>query len=1104
MVQCLGCGDLRETAAPSCARCGAGLASLCAACGAGNPALAKFCGGCGGHLQPLADAASRLPREKAERRQMTVLFADLVGSTQLARALDPEDWHRLVHEVHSQFGEVVAAHHGHVAQYLGDGLLAYFGYPAAAQDDARLAVMAGLALVRQAAAIEASSGHAVRVRVGIHTGPVVVGQIGSAQRREHLALGETPNLAARIQDLAPSNSVVVSRETHHLVDAFFRSTSLGTVVPKGFSEAVELHRILEESGVKTRLEAASVAGLTPLVGREAELKIMAEAWDLAPAKERPVLLLLGDPGLGKSRLIHVLREQLEPRRVSILELRCSEHGRNSPFHPLIEALQRRVGPNQGDDLCAKLDQVLGPAGLSERQIALVRSLLGVPLPAAHALPPQLLHAGLVEALSAWIAGTATKGPTLFIAEDLHWADPSTLGLLAALVKSPPPGCALMVLSARPEFQAGWAGDEHVQRVALGRLDARDTRRLISLVAGGKLLPGDLPEKIASRADGIPLFLEEMTKSVLESGVLRETERGYELDKPVPDGSIPTTLHDSLMGRLDQLGNDKVLVQLAAVLGREFSVGLLESVWRRMISLPDIDVRRGLERIVAAQIISRISDAEPLYQFKHSLVQEAAYQSLLRSARRNYHLHTAGALRDEFTAQAELRPELIAFHYSAAQMDEPAAEFWTKAGQRSIANAAYVEAINQFGAALDHVGRLPPSAQRSRREIELRASLGVALLTTRGYAAHEVGEMYSRAALLCKEIGSELPLRVLYGVWAVNLVRGDVASVELMLPDLQRFSQSKGDSTLSLAAHAALGTWAFWRGDYARVKEHYAATCRFYDADQAKTKHEQLFREHGFEGLLYPHLYFAWSQGIVGDVEGAFRTWQGAAALGESIADPYVTVGVLAFGAAMNHDLGDLDLAHKLASRLHDLATEKGFLFWLAIAQVVIGHAMAAGDSAIAGIEKIEQGLTLFRNIGAKTPYAYYSSYLGEAYLAAGRSAQAIEVLEGALGMARTNVDRNYEPEILRLLGEARHGLDEVDAARSNFLGALDLARAQGARLFELRTATSLARLLRSQGDGQGANALLGGVRETFGAATEVAPVRIADKLLLELNQRSRM
>jgi class 3 adenylate cyclase/tetratricopeptide (TPR) repeat protein len=1048
-----------------------------------------------------ADATSQLPRERAEHRQMTVLFSDLVGSTQLARAMDPEDWHRLVHEVHSQFGDVVAAHHGHVAQYLGDGLLAYFGYPVAAQDDPRRAVIAGLALVRQAASIEKSSGHALRVRVGIHTGPVVVGHVGSVGRREQLALGETPNLAARIQELAPPNGVVVSRETHHLVEGFFLSTSLGAPVPKGFSEPIALYKILEESGVQTRLEAASVSGLTPLVGREAEMKVMAEAWDLAPAKERPVVLLLGDPGLGKSRLIHVLRERLEARRVSVLELRCSEYGANSAFHPLIETLHRKAGLRQGDssdDLCAKLDRVLSPAGLSDQQMALVRSLFGVPVPAVHALPPQLLHAALVEALSAFIAGTAMKGPTLFVAEDLHWADPSTLGLLAALVKRPPPGCALIVLSARPGFQADWAGEEHVQRLALARLDARETRQLISLVAGGKLLPGNLPEKIASRADGIPLFLEEMTKSILESGVLRETASGYELERPVPDSTIPTTLHDSLTGRLDQLGKDKLLVQLAAVLGREFSIGLLESVWRRMISLPEIDVKRGLDRIAAAQIISRVSDSESLYQFKHSLVQEAAYHSLLRGVRRNYHLHTAGVLRDEFSAQAELRPELIAYHYAAAQMDDLAAEFWTKAGQRSIANAAYVEAISQFDAAIEHVGKLMPSAQRSRREIELRASLGVALLTTRGYAAPEVHETYSRAALLCKELGAELPLRVLYGVWAVNLVRGDVASVQLMLPELERFSQSTKDSTLSLAAHAALGTWAFWRGDYARVQEHYVATCRFYDDDQAKTKHELLLREHGFEGLLYPHLYFAWSRGIVGDVEGAFRAWQRAVSLGKSIGDPYVTVGVLAFGAAMHHDLGDVHLAHELAGRLTELATEKGFLFWLAIAQVVSGHAMVGGGNAAAGIEKIDQGLTLFRNIGAKTPYSYYASYLGEAYIATGRRGQAIEVLESALDMARTNVDRNYEPEILRLLGEARHSLGAVDAARSDLRDALDLAHGQGAKLFELRAATSLARLLRSEGDAPGANELLYGVRRSFVAGKELAPVRIADDLLLEL------
>ena len=855
MVLCLGCGAPNAPPVSVCQWCGAGLATVCPSCGAGNPALAKFCGGCGGAFEPGPESLAPISREKAERRQITVLFCDLVGSTQLARAMDPEDWHQLLNEVHSQFGEVVAEHHGHVAQYLGDGLLAYFGYPTAAQDDPRRAVTAGLALLRQAASLEASTHRNIRIRVGIHTGPVVVGHVGS-RRQESLALGETPNLAARLQEHAPPNCVVVSAETHRLVEGFFLSEALGSLVPKGFSDPVSLYRVVEESGVTTRLEAASAAGLTPLVGREMEAKAIEHSWNLAKARQGPVMLLLGDAGIGKSRLIHELKERLAPHDVSCLELRCSEHARNSAFHRLIEGLQRLAGVRAGestDQITSKLDRLLGPLGLSQEQIALIRSLLGVPLPSPYSVPTQSLRAALVEAFSAWISGTGESGPTLFVVEDLHWADPSTLELLSALMKRRSPGAVLTVLSARPEFQAEWTTDEHVQTLVPRRLDAQDTMRLITFVAGGEFLPKELVEQLATRADGIPLFLEEMTKAILESGLLRKTDDGYKLDGPIRNSTIPTTLHDSLMGRLDQLGPYKAIVQVASVLGKEFSLRLFESVWRRSPSPADIDVKRGLERVVAAQLISRGREFESdtVYQFKHSLVQEAAYHSLLRSARRNYHLQTAGALRDEFTAQAELQPELVAYHYAAAQMDEQAADFWFKAGQRSIGSSAYLEAISQFSAAVDHLGTLPRSAQRLRREIENRASLGVALLTTRGYAAPEVHETFSLAALLCKELGAELPFRVLYGVWGVNLVRGDLTSVQHMVPTFKRVAQEETDSLSSLAAHAALGTWAFWRGDYAGLREHCAAASRLLDASRARRSTNSCFATTGSRGCSTP-------------------------------------------------------------------------------------------------------------------------------------------------------------------------------------------------------------------------------------------------------------
>jgi class 3 adenylate cyclase/tetratricopeptide (TPR) repeat protein len=1100
MVQCLGCGAQIVASVSKCERCGAGLGSICAHCGTGNPALARFCNGCGERLEPAPDSISRLSREKAERRQMTVLFCDLVGSTQLARSMDPEDWHHLVNEIHSQLGGLVAKYHGHIAQYLGDGLLAYFGYPAAAQDDARRAVTAALALVRKATEIGAATKKSVRVRVGIHTGPVVIGAIGSPGHQESLAIGETPNLAARIQDMAPPNGVVVSRETHHLTKAFFVSKALGDAfVLKGFSEPVALHLILEESGVRTRLEAASAGGLTPLVGRRGESESLLDAWDAALAGHNPIVLLRGDAGIGKSRLIHALKERLAPQGAAVLELRCSEHGRHSPFHPLIEGLQWRGGLRHGDSstkIASTLDRLLRPAGLSDGQIALVGHLFGLPIRLSYASPPLALHPALIEALSVWILGAGDKGPALFVVEDVHWADPSTLELLASLAKRPPAGKLLTVLSARPEIATDWAAGERVRMLTVGRLDHQDTRQLVAQVAGGKPLPTSLVERLAERADGIPLFLEEMTKSILESGILRETETDFELDEPMRDSSIPMTLHDSLMARLDQLGVDKAVVQVAAVLGREFTLRQLAAVWHRLSLLPSIDLSAGLERIAEAELFTRMDGSETAYQFKHSLLQEAAYHSLLRSALREYHLESARTLRDDFAAQVELQPEIVARHFTAAQAPDEAADYWAKAGDRSSASASYTEAIGHYQAALEQLSLMASSPSRSRRELDVRVSLGVVLIATRGYAAREVEENYSSAAELCKELGTELPLRVIYGVWVVHFVRGDRARVASMAPTFEALAEDPPNPVAALMAHSALGTLAFWRGEYSKLAAHHAAASALYDARRPEMDHRSLMADHSFDGILNAHLYFAWSLALTGNVEEALKTWQTAATLSDELADPFLIAEALAFGAALHHDIGELQRAGELADRAAQVSAEKGLIFWLAIATIVGGRAAVTRGDPESGLRKIIEGLTMFSVVGVNTPRSYYLCYAAEAYLAMHRPAEAVQALNEALGMTRSNVDRNFEAEILRLLGEAQLAQGDTATARETILQAIDLAQSQGARLIELRAATTLARATSTPGQADQARRLLQDVRSAFGPSADLAPLRRADELLV--------
>jgi class 3 adenylate cyclase/tetratricopeptide (TPR) repeat protein len=1006
------------------------------------------------------------------------MFCDLVGSSALAQRLGPEDWHRVLNRIHTRCGEIIVHRHGHVAQYLGDGLLAYFGYPVAAEDAPRQAVAAGIELTREVALMGAETGTTLSMRIGIHTGTVVVGNVGARAHQESLALGTTPNVAARVQELASPGAVVLTSETRRLVEGYFEMGELGDFQLKGFTEPVQLHRAIKAKGPTSRLEAATAAGLTPLVGRRAESAVMEEAWEAAMAGAAPVIHLVGEPGIGKSRQIHALRTHLG-ERVPVMELRSSEHARTTAFSSILDCLQRHTGIWHGDRAGAIKDSIarqFAPLGLSGHHVATVASLLGVPIEPPIDLPASQHRGALLEALTSWIMGTEASDPRVVIAEDLHWADPSTLEVLSTVLERTAGRRLLMVFSSRPVFSAPWVSSR-IKTLALGRLDANDARTVIARVAGERALPLEIVEPLVARAEGIPLFLEEMTRATIESGLLRQTSAGYVLEDSDADRMIPATLHDSLMGRLDQLGSSKPLVQLAAVLGREFSYSLFEAVWRRIPSAPSADLAKGLERVVRAQLLAQDDSSQGTYSFRHSLLQDAAYQSLLRSTQREYHLHTANALVEESPARAEAEPEVIAYHFSAARQSDKAVEYWSKAGDRSTAASAYAEAISHFGGALEHLARLPEQQTRLRRELDLRTRLGVALITTRGYTAKEVEENYTRASELCAELGDETPYRVLYGVWVVILIRGDLASTQRMVTFLERSLEQRNDAESAVIGNAMLGAWSFFRGDYPSAVRHNATAMKHYDLENPKEQHGALVLKHGFEGMLWPALFLSLCQAAKGDAEAARRSLREAGEIGQRIGDPYLTCGVLAFGALMNHELGEMSAAAEMSAKALELANEKGYVYWVAIATIILGSCKIAENPSSDSIGTIREGLNLLKTIGDRSIYIHYMSYLANAHVRCGQLDEAEAILQDALTLARTRIARFCEPELLRLLGEVRASRGDVNGARDLFLSALELSRSSGAHLYELRVAYSLARAL--GGGYQDSAAMLGRARSKF-------------------------
>jgi class 3 adenylate cyclase len=596
------------------------------------------------------------------------MFCDLVGSTSLSEQLDPEEYREVVRAYQETCDAVIQRYDGRLAQYLGDGILVYFGYPAAHEDDAQRAVRTGSEILtglqflnaQLPPALQACLPHPIQVRLGVHTGPVVVGEIGGGERQEMLALGETPNVAARLQGIAEPNTVVVSASTQRLLLGLFDCQDLGRQELRGISVLLQVYRVLSESRAQSRLEVEISAGkLTPLVGPANEVGLVLERWTAAQAGDGQVVLASGEPGIGKSRLVQEVKERLVQQHALCLEFRCSPYAQNSAFAPVLTHLQRLLQFERDDlpqDKLAKLQQTLTRYLFPQPDtLSLLAGLLSLPHPEsapALTLSPQKQKQKTQEALVAWLVEEAERRPVYCVWEDLHWADPSTLELLSLLLDQVPTVRMLVLLTARPEFVPPWSSRTHMIPLFLARLPRTQAREMIEKVTGGKPLPAEVQQQIVSKTDGVPLFVEELTKMVLESGIVREQDGDYTLTGPLPPLAIPTTLHDSLMARLDRLATAREVAQMGATLGREFSYELLQAV----SPMEESSLRQALAKLVEAEVLyQRGLPPQARYIFKHALIQDTACQSLLKSKRQQYHKQIAQMLENGFLRRKKPSP-----------------------------------------------------------------------------------------------------------------------------------------------------------------------------------------------------------------------------------------------------------------------------------------------------------------------------------------------------------------------------------------------------------------------------------------------------------------
>jgi class 3 adenylate cyclase/tetratricopeptide (TPR) repeat protein len=701
--------------------------------------------------RPAPPPVSSSPPE-AERRQLTVLFCDLVDSTALSSQLDPEDWREVVRAYHATCAEAIQRFEGHIAQHLGDGLLVYFGYPHAHEDDAQRAVRTGLGIVAMMdtlnAHLEQAQGLRLAVRVGIHTGMVVVGEIGGGERQEQLALGETPNVAARLQGLATPNTIVISAATAHLIHGYFVCQPLGAHELKGLAQPLVVSRVLRESGAQTRLDVAIPRGLIPLVGREQEVSLLRERWAQVQDSRGQVIILSGEAGIGKSRLVHVITEHVADTPHTRWECRCLPYYHNTALYPLIDVLQRALYWHLDETTeakLAKLEHFVRQSALPlDATVPLFATLLSLPLPAERypplVLPPQLQRQKTFEALLAVFLTQAADQPVLFIIEDLHWVDPTTVEWLSLVVDQAPTTALYLLVTCRPEFQVPWGSRSYLTQMTLTRLARPQVAEMVTHVIEGKMLPPDVLQHVLDKTDGVPLFVEELTKTVLESGLLTERAGHYVLTRPVADLAIPATLQDSLMARLDRLLTAKGIAQVGAIIGRQFSYELLSAI----AHLDDATVQRALRSLVEAELLyQRGVPPQATYLFKHVLVQEAAYQSLLRSTRQHYHQRIAQALEARFPETVETQPELLAHHYTEASLPAQAVAYWQRAGQRAMAVLAYEEAVKYYEMALGALAPQEPGDEAQRYALLL--ALGEARMKA-GDFPHALDTFHQAAAL----------------------------------------------------------------------------------------------------------------------------------------------------------------------------------------------------------------------------------------------------------------------------------------------------------------------------------------------------------------------
>ncbi len=966
--------------------------------------------------------ARPLPRDFAERRQLTLMFCDLVGSSALSVRLDPEDLRAVIRAYHDCIAKVISRNDGVIVKYLGDGVLASFGYPVAHEDDAEQATRTGLALVDAVATLPTDIGEKLQVRVGIATGTVVVGDlIGEGAAKEQAVIGETPNLAARLQMLAEPGTVVISESTQRLTDGHFEYRNLGPITLKGWTEPISAWQVLRTTGVVSRFDAQHKSKLNPLIGRDEELELLSRRWRAATHGEGCVAVLTGEPGIGKSHIALALQELVQAEPHYTLRFFCSAHHTNSALYPFIGQLERAARFERCDTPSQKLVKLEALLALSGPQashsLPLVANLLSIPTNDSYRLTettPQKRREMTLTALLALLDGLAARRPVFLIFEDVHWADPTSQELLTAILDRVTRLRVLLLISARPEFTPPWPGHAHVTTVSLTRLNRRHGATLIDRVTSGKSLPEEVMNEILARTDGVPLFVEELTKTVLETGLLEEQGGHYTLKRPLPALAIPTTLHASLIARLDRLASVREVAQIGAVVGRQFSYELLSTV----AGLPREKLDEALAQLVRSELIfCRGENPDAVYTFKHALVRDAAYSGLLKSRRAALHATIADAFEQRFPEIVEAQPETLAHHLTEAGLIEKAEGYWLEASKKAAMRSANLEAIAHAQRGIETLAYLPDGPEKDRRELDFQFTLGPCLIATQGPASNNAIATFARARELCERLGDPPEhLQVMFWLTTASVIRGELPIAQETIAVLLNLAQARGDRAALLNAMRGQAMIRLFMGQLTGARE---ALERAIEAFNISSEDERLAaRAAGQDAGVADMALMSWTLWLLGDADAAIAQAAAAIQRADVIDHPHSQAYACYYASVLHALRGEFTHAQSYAERCLALSDEHGFRQWRGLAHAVRGICSDLLSPSVAALEEVHMALEEYRGAGYQLGITALYVLLCPALLSNGKRDEALDLIEQGLAMADHNSERIFEAELYRLKAQA--------------------------------------------------------------------------------------